>query len=340
MRGHMLRVLQVGLGPLGRRVVTDLHRRGLGRVVAAVDPAADLVGRELAEIVEGVEPGVVVRAALDEVEDWPGIRCAIVTTCSDLELCMDTFRGLLSHGAAAVSTCEELSWPWLRHPVLAQELHELAVRDGGRLLGTGVNPGFLMDVLPVIVSTTCHAVRSVKIERIQDASTRRLPFQHKIGVGLDTDEFARRVEEKVLRHVGLGESLHFVAHYLGMKVERWEETIEPVFAERELESGVGLVKVGQARGVRQVAKGWVDGRVALELVFQAAVAEPEGRDRITIEGEPSIEVVIPGGVHGDTATSAITLNAIRPLLLAPPGLHTMAGIPLQGCVAPDDFSGR
>ena len=125
-----------------------------------------------------------------------------------------------------------------------------------------------------------------------------------------------------------------------MQVERWEESIEPVIADRELECGLGAVHPGQARGVRQVALGWVDGHKALELVFHAAIGEPEPRDRIVITGEPSVELVVPGGVHGDVATSAITLNSVRPLLLADPGLHTMASIPLQGFSAPDDFSSR
>ena len=143
------------------------------------------------------------------------------------------------------------------------------------------------------------------------------------------------MNEGSLRHVGLGESLHFVAHYLGWRVEKWEETIEPVLAERDLESGLGPVAAGAARGVRQVARGWVDGRVALELVFQAALDEPEPQDRCRIEGEPPVEFVIPGGVHGDVATSALALNVIRPLLAAEPGLHTMASLPLQGCARPE-----
>ena len=336
----MLRILQVGLGPLGQKIAADLHGRGLGRVVAAVDPGPDKVGRDVAELVAGAKPGVRVVSSLDGVGDFSGIRCAIVTTLSDLELCMDTFRGLLGRGAAVVSTCEELSWPWLRHPILAQELAELAVKKGGRILGTGVNPGFLMDALPVAATTACGSVRSIRIERVQDAGPRRIPFQRKIGTGLDDEEFARRKADGSLRHVGLAESLHFVAHYLGMHVERWEETLEAVKAEQDVESGLGLVTAGRARGVRQVATGWVDGKQALELVFHAAVGEPEPFDKITIEGEPSLELVIPGGVHGDTATSAIVLNSIRPLLAAPPGLHTMASIPLQGCSTPDDFAAR
>lgn len=329
----MYQLLHVGLGPLGLRVIADLHRRRLGRVVAAVDPAPELARRDLAELVPGLPRGVPVRGSLEEVVEWEPIRCALVTTRSDLELCMDTFRALLARGCSVVSTCEELAWPWLRHPVLAQELHELAVRGRARIVGTGINPGFLMDALPVAASSACHEVRSMRIERIQDARKRRVPFQRKVGVGLTPVEFERRVADGSLRHVGLGESLHFLAHYLGWRIERWEETIAPVLAERALASELGPVPAGNARGVRQEARAWVAGRLALELVFQAALDEPEPRDRAVIEGEPPVELVLPGGVHGDKATSALVLNVVRPLLTAEPGLHTMASLPLQGCVS-------
>jgi hypothetical protein len=267
----------------------------------------------------------------DEVPDWERVRCAIVTTSSELERCMDTFRVLLERGCAVVSTCEELSWPWLRHPVLAQELHERAVRSRARIVGTGVNPGFLMDALPVAATSACHTVRTVHVERTQDARRRRLQFQRKVGVGLPLDEFRRRVGEGSLRHVGLGESMHFIAHYLGWRIERWEESIEPVVAERSLASELGPVVAGAARGVLQEARAWVDGRLALELHFRAALDEPSPRDRVVLDADPPLELVIPGGLHGDTATSALVLNTVRPLLVAEPGLHTMASLPLQGC---------
>ena len=327
----MLRVVQVGLGPVGRQIVTDLHRRELGRVVAAVDPAPELVGQPLSDLVPGSPSDVTVSATLDGIDDWDSIRCALVTSRSDLEQCMDTFRTILARGIDVVSTCEELSWPWLRHPVLAQELHELSVRGGARIVGAGVNPGFLMDTLPVASSTMCHEVRGVEVERVQDAAPRRLPFQRKIGAGLTTEAFEQRVAEGTLRHVGLGESLHFVAHYLGFELERWEESIEPVIADEPLECGLGPIEVGCARGVRQIARGWAGGREVVTLVFHAAVGEPEPRDRIRVDGEPPLELVLPGGVHGDVATSAVVLNTIRSLRSAPAGLHTMASLPLQGC---------
>ena len=334
----MLRILHVGLGPLGERIVSDVYGRGLGGVVAAVDHDEALVGRPLSEIVPGASSDTRVVGHLSEVGELNHIRCAIVTTSSDLELCMDTFRPLLKAGCAVISTCEELSWPWLRHPVAAQELHETCVRHGGRILGTGVNPGFLMDALPVAASTVCRGVRTVTIERIQDASSRRLPFQRKIGAALDDQEFKRRVEAGTLRHVGLGESLHFVAHFLGLELERWEETIEPVHAEKALQCDLGTIPAGNTRGVQQLARGWVNGTERLKLVFRAAIAEPNPCDRVTIEGDPPVKLELTGGVHGDIATSAIVMNMVRPLLEAPPGLHTMGSLPLRGCATPDDFS--
>jgi len=184
--------------------------------------------------------------SVEEIEDWSAIRCAVVTTRSDLELCMDTFRALLKRGCSVISTCEELSWPWLRHPILAQELHELAVRHRARIVGTGINPGFLMDALPVALTGACHRVDSLRVERFQDAGKRRLPFQRKVGVGLSVEQFEARVAEGTLRHVGLGESLHFLAHFLGWRIERWEESIKPVLAQADLESDLGPVPSGAA----------------------------------------------------------------------------------------------
>ena len=327
----MTRVLQVGLGPLGRRVAGDFVARGLGRIVAAVDPAPEIAGRELGELVFGAPAGVLVAATLEQLVDRDAVDCAIVTTSSELELVMPTLRTLLDHGLAVVSTCEELAYPWLRHPVFAQELDERAIRNGGRVLGTGVNPGFLMDAFAVCATTACSLVRSIKVTRLQDASSRRLPFQRKIGAGLDDAEFEARAAAGTLRHVGLGESLFFVGHYLGWTFDRWDEELTAVTAERELECALGPIPAGHSSGVRQVARGYVGAECVAELVFQAAIGQPDPHDRVEVDGDPPLDLVWKGGLHGDTATSAIVLNSIRSLRAAAPGLHTMATLPLQGC---------
>lgn len=322
----MKRILHVGLGPLGQRILTDMHERSFCHLVAAVDVAPALAGRSVATIVPGADPRVHVAPSLDAIDCWDNIDCAIVTTCSDLPSCADTFRELLRRGKPVVSTCEELVYPWLRHVGLSEELDELAKRHGGRLLGTGVNPGFLMDALPAALTAVSKSVRSVSCHRIQDASSRRIPFQKKIGVGFDDAQFNAKVKDGTLRHVGLGESLHFVAHYVGLKIERWEEDIAPVRADRDMTSGLGPVPKGRICGVRQLARGYHDERTVVSLEFQAAIGQADPHDRIVIDGEPPIDMTIRGGVHGDIATSSIALNAIRSIMNAPPGLHTMATV--------------
>ncbi len=330
----MLRVLHVGLGPLGRKIVADLHQRRLGEVVAAIDVAPELAGRKLAELVPAASASrAVVRESFDAIGDWRAFDCALVTTSSSLAKCAPTFRALLARGQSIVSTCEELCHPHATQAALARELDELARAKHGRLLGTGVNPGFLMDAFPVFATAISRSVTHVRVQRFQDATTRRVPFQEKIGVGLDDEEFARRVEAGTLRHVGLRESAHFIASALGFEIERYDETIRPVHAERELDSGLGRIARGRVCGVRQEARAFEGERAVIELEFQASLALLDPHDRVVVQGEPPIDLIWKGGVQGDVATSAIVLNSIRPLLSAGFGLHTMASIPLVGCAS-------
>jgi 2,4-diaminopentanoate dehydrogenase len=326
-----MRILHVGLGPLGLLVQADLAARGKGRTVAAVDQDPALAGRALDELVAGAPRGVRVLPDLDAIGDWEGLDVALVTTSSDLARCAPTLRALLERGISVVSSCEELLWPRLRHPELAAELDELARANGAALLGTGVNPGYVMDALPVFLSAAALEVRAVHIERVQDASTRRVPFQSKIGAGLSRAAFDARAADGSLRHVGLGESIFFVADCLGWKVERWEETLEPVLAPRALECALGTIAEGQPCGVRQVARGWVDGRARLLLEFQAAIGQAEPYDRVRLDSDPPLDLWMRGGVHGDRATSALLLNCLAPLLDAAPGLASMATIRLPRC---------
>jgi 4-hydroxy-tetrahydrodipicolinate reductase len=323
------RIVHVGLGPLGLMVVRDFLALGRAEIAAAVDPAPALAGRLLSELVPGA-PGVRVSASVEDalagaLAGGP-LDGAVVTTSSDLAACAPTFRALLEAGLAVVSTCEELLFPDLRHRELARSLDAAARAHGGRLLGTGVNPGFVMDALPVFLSAPCRTVRRVEVWRIQDATTRRVPFQQKIGAGLELDAFARKVADGSLRHVGLGESLHFVARAMGWTLERWEETIAPVVADRRLECALGAIEPGRAAGVRQVGTGWCGGESVVRLEFQAAIGQADPHDRVRIEGEPVIDARIEGGIHGDVATSAIVVNALPSLLAAPPGLHDMSSI--------------
>jgi 4-hydroxy-tetrahydrodipicolinate reductase len=199
------------------------------------------------------------------------------------------------------------------------------------ILGTGVNPGFLMDTWPLFMSTLCAGVRAVRVTRIQDASTRRIPFQRKIGAGLSPEEFAAAVAGGGFGHVGLEESAALLAAGLGWELDGISVSLEPVLLDHEVRSAYATVPVGTVAGLKQVAIGSRDGRPALELEFQAYVGAPRSYDSVSLTGTPNLEVTIPGGTPGDTATAAIVVNSAAAVAAAAPGLYAMKDLPVVGC---------
>jgi 4-hydroxy-tetrahydrodipicolinate reductase len=231
-------------------------------------------------------------------------------------------------GAHVVSTCEELAYPWTAQPQLAAELDAAARRAGITLLGTGVNPGYAMDALPLMLTAPCAAVRSVRVLRVVDAARRRGPLQRKVGAGLTPAEFEARVKSGLVRHVGLPESLHMLATRLGWQLDKMDDSIAAVLADAPITTEFVEVAAGQVAGVRQVARGFISGREVLNLELQMYVGAPDPRDSVDIDGDPPVQMTIGGGLHGDVATAAIVLNAASSVIRAAPGLASMAEVPL------------
>ena len=188
-----------------------------------------------------------------------------------------------------------------------------------------------MDSLPAFLTAVSRSVDKVEVLRYQDAQHRRIPFQKKIGAGLTLEEFAARKAAGTLRHVGLTESMQFIAAQLGWKLDSTQDVLSPVIASETVSTPGMTIPAGYATGVRQVGSGFINGAEKIRLVFQAAVGEPESYDEVRISGTPDVTSRIQGGVNGDIATCAITLNAIPSVLGAAPGLRTMADVPLVSC---------
>ena len=322
-----IRVIQYGLGPIGCRSVQYLADRGNLELVGAIDSDPQKVGVDVGELAELSEPlGLRITddstSVLREVE----ADVVVLTTTSSLEQIRPQVLEIISCGKNVVSTCEELMYPWRTGPKLAEEIDLAARKQGVSILSTGVNPGFLMDFLPLVMTSICREVRKVTVERIQDAQFRRLPFQKKIGAGLTVQEFEERVGAGNLRHVGLTESIHLIAAGIGWKLERTEDIIEPVLATKKVVTAELAIEPGKALGVNQVGRGYVGDKELITLIFRATIGEPDPRDRILIQGIPSVDMAIQEGVNGDTATCAIIVNAIPVVIQAPAGLRTMADI--------------
>jgi len=321
-----LKVIQVGIGPLGQKTVSYLLERLNIEIIAALDVNPDLIGRDVAEIA-GCHPiGVAVRASLD-AETCRAADCAVLTTVSTMQAITPQILNLVTQGVPVVSTCEELSYPWDESPELAKAIDDAAKKHHVAVVGTGINPGFLMDSLPAFLTAVCQKVDSVEVQRYQNAASRRLPFQRKIGAGQTAATFAELVTEKKIRHVGLTESIQMIANSLGWQLSKTEDLIQPVIVDEQVQSDEIVVEPGGIAGVQQIGRGYVDGIEKITLDFKAWIGEPDPRDTIVIKGSPNVESSIKGGVNGDVATCAITINAIKQVIRATPGLHTMSDLP-------------
>jgi 4-hydroxy-tetrahydrodipicolinate reductase len=322
-----IRVVQYGLGPIGCKVVQYLTERAHFDIVGAIDVDPRKVGTDVGHLAELKAPlGLQVTANSRDLLERVDADVVVLTTTSDLEKIRPQIMEIISCGKNIVSTCEELMYPWVTNPEAAREIDNAARENEVSVLSTGVNPGFLMDFLPLVMTSICRDVKTVTVERIQDAQFRRLPFQEKIGAGLSVTEFEARVRQGSLRHVGLTESMHLLASRLGWILDRTEDVVDPVLAEKEVVTESLTIEPGKALGVNQIGRAYIDSKEVITLVFRAAIGEPEPRDRIVIQGNPDIDMAISKGVNGDTATCAIIVNAIPVVIQAQPGLRTMADI--------------
>jgi len=323
-----VKVVQYGVGPIGAELSKYALKKSGLQFVGAIDIDPKKVGKDLGDVVGGPKIGISItddsRKLLAKVK--PDI--VLHSTGSYLKDVKPQLLEIMKSGADIVSTCEELSYPYLKNPAISRELNRAALRHRITLLGTGVNPGFVMDALVLTATGVCQEVRSVASSRIQDASTRRLPFQKKIGAGLTQEEFRSKVASGAIKHVGFPESIAMIASGLGWKLERIDEVVEPKLADSPVSSEYLKVEAGQVAGVNQTATGVVDGKPLIVLNLQAYLGCPEPREWIVIEGKPKIDLTIKGGVHGDIATASVIINSIPRVLNSKPGLMTMKDLPV------------
>ena len=324
-----IKVLHIGLGPIGAGVVREMLARPALDLVGAVDLDAAKVGRDVGEILGGRRrTGVKVAGDLSRVLKATRPDIAVLCTGSSLRSVMPDLTAILKHKVAIVSTTEELAFPAKSHPSLARRIDAMAKRSRVAVLGTGVNPGFLMDALPIALTGVCSRVDAIEVERVQDARIRRVPFQFKIGAGLTPPEFAARVRERAIGHVGFTESISMIAATMGWKLDRITEEVHPKIATQAVTGGAVPVEAGQVSGLVQDGVGYRNGKALVKLHLEAYFGAPASFEAIRIAGDPALSLRLDGGVHGDIATAAIVVNSIPKVIAAPPGLRTMVDLTL------------
>ncbi|MGA2461481.1 MAG: dihydrodipicolinate reductase [Candidatus Bathyarchaeia archaeon] len=323
-----IKVVQYGLGPIGLGIVDVLLARPWVQLVGAIDIDKKKVGKDVGQLLENPKnTGVIVSDKASDVLKRTSPHVVTHATSSYMKTVHPQVSELVRYGVNVVSTAEELSYPFVKYPDLAKELDDRAKEKKVVVLGTGVNPGFLLDTLVVVMSGVCQKVNSIRAERVVDASRRRLPLQRKIGAGLTPAEFEKKVAEGSIKHVGLPESVGLIALAMGWKVGEIQERITPIVAEKDVSSEFLKVPAGAVAGVRQVAKGILAGFELVVLDLRMYLGAQNPHDSILIDGLPPVDMTIRGGVHGDIATPATIVNSLPKIERLEPGLRTMVDLP-------------
>ena len=293
-------------------------RPGL-RLVSVADPA--FVGRDAGEVAGIGACGVtVVGGAL---EAFAGdLDVALVLTGSGVPDVEPVIEAAAARGVDVISTCEDLAYADLSTPELARRIDARARAAGITVVGTGVNPGFVMDRLPLTLAAACVRVDHVRVTRIVDAAKRRVPLRAKVGAGLTVEEFRAGVAARRLGHRGFAESCALVGLGLGFVLDDIRTTIDPVVDDRP------GIPPGRVAGLRQSAVGVRGGREIVRLDLEMSVGAPDPRDAIVIDGDPPLDVVIRGGTHGDRGTVGTVLSAIPAVIASLPGLKTILDLAL------------
>ena len=324
------KVIIFGCGVMGGRITEALSKKKSFSIVGAIDIDARLVGQDLGTLIGSDQNlGISIHNEPEELFNRVEADVVVLSTISHLKDVYSQIDQCIQAGINVVSTCEELSYPWNREPELAHKIDDMAKNKGVTVVGTGINPGFLMDTLPLILTAPCLQVHSIKVTRMMDSSKRRVLFQKKIGTGLSLEVFRDKIDNKIITgHVGLLESINMVADGLGWKLDETVELPpEPVIANREVETGLGIVKPGDVLGLISVAYAKIGGEKVITLEFNANAGMEEEYDEVIIEGVPSIRERIIGGVHGDIGTVAVTINTIPRAIQSEAGLILMKDLP-------------
>lgn len=332
------RVVQWGLGAMGSGMARlVLEKDGL-ELVGGIDMRSDYVGKDLGEVLgAGRTLGVTVTNDPASVLDKAKVDLVVIATTSWTKEQLSDLKMILSAGINCISIAEEMAAPEAQSPELAAEIDALAKRHGVSLLGTGVNPGFVLDLLVVTLSGVCHQVDRIEASRVNDLSPYGPTVMKTQGVGTTPEQFAAGVADgSIVGHVGFPESIRMISDALGLGVTRIEQTREPIISKVYRETPHVKVQPGMVAGCAHVAVGYAGEKPVVKLVHPQQIhphLEGQGTgDYINIFGKPEIHMSTGPEIAGGIATMGVAVNMIPHVVAATPGLKSMVDLPVPAAL--------
>ena len=338
-----VRVAIWGFGAMGSGIAKMLLGKKGVEITGVCDMWDKLNGMSIFERL-GVERGdhkdVLISNDINTVIYKGAADVAIVATDSFVPAVFPKIKFVLENGINVVTTAEEMSYPKAQHPELAAELDRIAKENGVSVLGTGINPGLMMDLLAICLSGCMIDVESVMCKRVNSLSPFGPAVMKEQGIGITVDEFNKGVEDGTLAgHVGFEESAGMIAEALGWKIGKFEKQMAPIITNVDRQAPYGFAAKGNVAGVNMTAQAYVDGEKKIDLIHpQQIEPEMEGThtgDYVVIEGTPAIHVANTPEVEGGLGTIAMCVNMIPQVINAKPGLRTMIDLPVPHAIMGD-----
>ena len=338
---NKLKVAVLGTGQMGSGIVRLLTRKQGVELVGVFARRAERAGLDVGEAV-----GLDEKAGVEITDDLSGMISAarpdvvIQATCSRVEQAADEIKTAVRGGANVVSIAEEMSFPFHEAPELSEEIHKLALENKVTVVGTGINPGFVLDLLVICLTGVCYRVESITAKRVNDLSPYGPSVLKTQGVGITPEAFEKGVEDgSVVGHFGFPESIGMIARALGWKIDRIEQTREPIISKVRRETLFVKIEPGLTAGCRHTAKGYMDGKPVIHLIHPQQVhPHLEGvqtGDHIEIKGEPDVNISGSPEIPGGIGTVALAVNMIPQVVASLPGLKTMADLPVPAAIMGD-----
>lgn len=336
-----VKVIIWGMGAMGSGIASMLMKKKGIDIVGAIDigtkigqPIFDVLG----ESYEGKE-----NIAIGTVEDTIKEKAAdIVLICTDsfTSKVFDKIKLIAENKMNVITTAEEMAYPKAQSPELAKKIDELAKTNGISVLGTGINPGLIMDTLVLVMSAACEDINYITSRRVNSLSPFGKAVMEEQGIGISVAEFVKGKEEGTLAgHVGFSESIMMISDALGLGIDEIEQDMDAIVTEVDRIAPHGSAKAGEVAGVSMKAFGKKEGKTLIEMDHPQQI-EPEQvgvqtGDYVIIDGNPQINMIGSPEVEGGVGTIAMCVNMIPQTINAAPGLVTMIDLPLPHAVLGD-----
>ena len=340
---RLVKIAIWGFGAMGSGMAKMILSKKGFDIVGISDSYEKIIGKSIFTILDLENPlshDVLIEKNIEKILIREKPDLVLLATDSFTRKAFDKIKLIVEHKCNVISTAEEMAFPAAKEPKLTKEMDKLAKDNGVTILGTGINPGMMMDLLAICISGVMQNVESMQIKRVNSLSPFGPTVMEEQGVGLSLDEFNKKLENnEISGHVGFIESTYMIAKALGLKVEKFEQSLTPIIANIERKSKYGFAKVGDVAGVNMKSISTLSNNIEIDMIHPQQI-EPELEgintgDFVKINGSPEINLSNIPEVDGGIGTIAICVNMIPHVINSKPGLKTMIDLPVPRAIMGD-----